>query len=1118
MKKLIILVISGFVSLFSYGQNDWPVLKHYDQDHLAKIALPIGGIGTGTVSIGGSGDLRDWEIMNRPAKGFLAGPGGNRAPFFAIYTKTENEKPQTRALMGPIELTNCESMEGRGPANHGLPRFRECSFDAAYPFGQVNLSDDDMPVNVTLQTFNPLIPGDVNASSIPIAVLHYLVTNKTDKIVTTSICGVMENFIGTDGSAGYNDWKGDFIPTGSNANKNIFKKGNTVQGIYMFSEGVDKNTEQWGTIALTTDAKSGISYRTNTIQGGWGNGLLNFWDDFSGDGILTEKEWPKSNTPQASLAAQTELLPHETKEITFFLTWHFPNRMAWASSMLMNYYTTQYTDAWDVIEKIAPELPVLENKTIEFVSAFCESDLPEVVKESALFNASTLRSQTCFRTADGNFYGWEGVMDKVGSCMGSCTHVWNYEQTTPFLFGELAKTMRKVEFAYATADNGVMSFRVNLPLEYAKTYKLAAADGQMGTIMKIYRDWQLSGDDEFLEALWPNIKRALAFAWIDKGWDADADGVMEGCQHNTMDVEYYGPNPQMQLWYLGALRAAEEMALHLNDKKFSKTCRSLFMNGSRWTDANLFNGEYYFHELRPPVKASDIAENLRAGMGAIDLTNPDFQLANGCLVDQMVGQYMAHICGLGYLVNPENVKTSLNSIMKYNYKPSVHDHFNNMRSYVLGNESALLMASFPYDRPEKPFPYFSEVMTGFEYTAAVGMLYEGLTKDGLLCIKNVRDRYDGRKRSPFNEAECGNHYARAMAAWAEVLAITGFHFSNVDHSISFNAGDGNFFWANGYSYGTVKITANGNNKNVYLKVLRRELELKNFILNGFGSKTFSSGIVINEGETRSFTIENNNSKIGLSQYNIKEVSKIPVLKAPQIKNSKGEIIRNAAFTDNIEISIESNLKGAKIYYTTDGSRPDLKSKLYKKPLHFSESVKIKAIAVKDKYESTFYSVLNLFKIKDFKQLKLTSQPAKKYCAKGEFSLVDGEMGSSNFTDGKWLGFQGDNLELIVEFKNETNIQNIIVNCLKNERSWIFLPENVQFFISTDGKSFFEHETIGQQVTVQTKNSDIFELKNEFENLSTRYLKIIVKNIGECPEGHQAAGENAWIFVDEIIIE
>jgi uncharacterized protein (DUF608 family) len=867
-KNLIILVVFLIVvpiTLMKAQQSEWPVLKHYDQEHINKIALPVGGIGTGTISLGGIGDLRDWEIMNKPAKGFVGTPTGNRAPFFAIYVNPEGGSPKTRALMGPVNINQYESKEGRGPNNHGLPRFRECSFDAAYPFGQAHLKDDNMPVDVTVKAFNPFIPANPDDSGIPIFVLRYEVINKTDKNLDVSVCGSIENFIGADGSEWRLDWKGDFIPIGASKNRNEYRERNGLKGIYMHSEAVKENLETWGTMALTTAEKGKVTYRTSVSQRGWGNDLLDFWDDFSEDGLLTEKEFEGSHTPRASLAVNNTIGPGESKEFEFFITWHFPNRKAWATDLVGNYYTTQYDDAWDVIEKTNPRIPELEGKTIEFVKAFIEADLPETVKEASLFNMSTLRTQTCFRTADGLFFGWEGTMDIVGSCMGSCTHVWNYEQTTPFIFGELAKLQRTVEFGYATNEIGLMSFRVNLPIKNAQKMERAAADGQMGTIMKMYRDWQLSGDNALLDKLWPNVKKALEFCWIEGGWDANKDGVMEGCQHNTMDVEYFGPNPQMEFWYLGALKAASKMAIHMGDKEFAKTCETLFRNGSNWTDENIFNGEYYIQDIQPPEDPNAVSSYLSVGMGAKELSEPVFQLGKGCLVDQLVGQYMSHICDLGYLAEKENIRKTLQSIMKYNYKASMVDHFNNMRSYALGDEAALLMASFPYGRPDVPFPYYSEVMTGFEYTAGNGMLYEGMQEDGLKVITNIRNRYDGNKRSPFDEAECGHHYARAMTAYGAVLALTGFNYSGVENRMKFNPLVGKYFWANGQTYGT--ITLNGklssksednslkddesliNNKSVKVRIEvlgEKPLHIQEFVVRTFGIKSFKNVQTIDE--------------------------------------------------------------------------------------------------------------------------------------------------------------------------------------------------------------------------------------------------------------------------------
>ena len=837
----------------------WPVLKNYDQNHLARIALPLGGIGTGTVSLGGRGDLHDWEIMNCSSKGFVPLSNRSTGPFFALFAGRAGGKTVTRAIEGPIELSGYEESHGSTVPNHGLPRFRNCSFAAAYPFGQVYLSDPDVPVDVRIEAFNPLVPGDAEASGIPVAVLRYVLKNKMDKSVVVSVCGSMPNFIGMDGSGTTKDWKGDLVIVGGKDNCNEFRKGRNVRGIFMRSEGVVPRAPQWGTIALTTTAEAGVSYRTAWIQQGWGTSLLDFWDDFSEDGKLQNRDTTKEDTPMASLAVSAELPPHATKKVTFLLTWHFPNRQTWTprrneQDRVGNYYTTQYDDAWEVAEKFVPELARLERKTARFVRTFCNSDLPEVVKEAALFNISTLRTQTCFRTEDGRFYGFEGCSNRRGCCHGSCTHVWNYEQATAFLFGKMAMSMREVEFAHATNDNGMMSFRVNLPLERAKTFGKAAADGQMGCIMKMYRDWQLSGDDKMLKKLWPHVRKALEFCWIEGGWDADRDGVMEGCQHNTMDVEYYGPNPQMGVWYLGALRAAEEMARHLGEDDFAATCRRLFEQGSKWIDANLFNGEYYEHEIRPPKDKSDIAPSLLIGMGAKDPTRPDYQLGSGCLVDQLVGQYMAHVCGLGYLLEPANVSKTMAGIMKYNLREGMYRHFNCMRSFAMGDESALLMASYPKDRPKNPFSYFTEVMTGFEYTAAVGMLYEDQIEDGLKCMQNIRDRYDGRKRSPFNEAECGHHYARAMASWAAVLAMTGFNYSGVEKSMTFAAKDGTFFWSNGYAWGSCSLKRSRRATRVELSVMHGMLSLSGFTLRGFGRASFEEPLRIKEGEKVKFRV------------------------------------------------------------------------------------------------------------------------------------------------------------------------------------------------------------------------------------------------------------------------
>ena len=883
MKKTIAFFSIYFYTAMTFAQSwneEWPILKTYGGKYLAEVAMPLGGIGTGTVSIGGKGDLRDWEIMNRGAIGYLpafklVAPTIANGPFFAVYYKKGKEEASIKVLEGPIDVKDYYGDWGADAVNSGFPRFENTTFAAAYPLAQISFEHRDVPLDIRLEAFNPLVIGDADKSGIPVAVLRYVLTNNTNEPVEASVVGMVPNYIGVDG------WTG--TPKG---NFNEYRESGNVKGLFMYSEGVDKKDINWGTMALTTISNGEISYRTSWAKLGWNWTFREFWDDFIADGMLTDHPDRSTNektrdsefignnqgnakakikTPPATLAVKQVLQPGESKTVSYLLTWHFPNRSAWnnilhhrGTAIVGNYYTTQYKDAWEVAEKTAADFGSLEKETVNFVSKLMDSDIPEVLKEAGLFNLNNLRSQTVFRTADGLPFGWEGTGSIKGTKIGAekasgwghgtCFHVWNYESTIPFLFGDLSMKFREVEFMHATHDDGAQSHRVNLPISNAKEFRHWAADGQMGTLIKVYRDWQLSGDDAKLKAMWPNIKKAMSFAWTGI-WDTNKDGVMEGSQHNTMDINYVGPNPQMAAWYLGALKASSKMASYLGDKAFSKECSRLYEKGREWVDAHLFNGEYYEHHI--PEGASEVA-----------------QLGKGCLVDQLVGQYLSHTTGLGYVLEKEHVQTTLKSILRYNYVDNFNEHFNTFRSFGLGDEAGLIMASYPKEGTllDFPFPYYTEIMTGFEYSTAAHMIYEGQVADGLKIFEAIRDRYDGYKRNPFNEGEYGHRYARAMAAWAGILAYTGFQYSAVDRTINFNANDGTYLWSNGYQYGTVKVENLGDKKTVTLTCENGDMVLNSFTLNGFGVARFRKGRTFKKGEKVQFEVTANNSGAGLPAH------------------------------------------------------------------------------------------------------------------------------------------------------------------------------------------------------------------------------------------------------------
>jgi non-lysosomal glucosylceramidase len=734
------------------------------------LAFPLGGVGAGSISLGGRGQLRDWEIFNRADKG----KSPNYA-FACIWARVGESASVARVLEARL-APPYEGPSGLGSANApGLPRLTSCTFIGEYPFASIAFEDAKLPVKVTLEAFTPFIPHDTEDSGLPIAVLRYRVTNPARASASVSIAFSIDN------------------PVGSEGRTNQFRQGAGLAGLVMRNPFLATADPLAGSFVLA--ALDDGAAKITTLRGWrggtrWRVGPLQFWDDFSADGELGP-EVPVRDVV-GSICLGRRIAPGTMASYTFLLAWHFPNRTpercGWRApkgeerTPIGNHYATRFADAWETAAYAAHRLPDLEKRCRAFTAAMREATLPPVVKEAAMANLSTLVSPTCFRTADGAFHGFEGCFNRGGCCFGNCTHVWNYETATHHLFPELARSLRQSAFGFCTDEEGRQDFRELLP-SGKEHYGIAAADGQMGQIMKLFLDWKLSGDTQWLRRLWPSAKRALEFAWVSGGWDADRDGVMEGVQHNTYDVEFYGPNPLCGVWYLGALRAAEEMARALGDGVSAAEYRRLFASGSRWIDSNLFNGEYYIQQVRG-VPRERIARGLMSGMGAADPERPDFQVGEGCLVDQLVGQYFAHVAGLGRLLDRSHIRAALRSIYKYNYKRSLNEHESVQRVYALNDEAALVICDYSRGkRPEIPFPYYAEVMTGFEYSAAVLMLYEGMVREGVELIANIRRRYDGDRRNPWNEAECGHHYARAMASWSAVLALGGFHYQAAERNV-----------------------------------------------------------------------------------------------------------------------------------------------------------------------------------------------------------------------------------------------------------------------------------------------------------------------------------------------
>lgn len=749
--------------LFAMGKQ-----RSFTGDALKEIAFPLGGIGSGTVSLGGRGQLRDWEIFNRPQK-------GNTLPytFPMIYAKPDGGEAVTKVLESKLQPPFIE-WGGMSPNRLcGLPRLKEAEFYGEYPFAHVYFRDAALPVKVELTAFNPMIPLNKKDSSIPCAILTYKVTNTTSKSVDCSICWSLHN------------------PVGDKERINEFIDAGSYRGVRMISAPLKPTDLTYGSMALTTTHKT-VSCRQHWPAEGWWDAAQGIWDDFKDDGDLKGDSAGQKNSDITSLAAKFTLKQGQSIEVPFIFTWHFPNRHNYwntepevKDARLRNRYADWWEGAWEVAGYVVDELPRLEKQSRLFGDALYSSSLPAAVLDAAGSNMSIMRTQTGLLLDDDRFYGFEGCGDQFGSCPMNCTHVWNYEQALAYLYPRLERTMRLTDFTNNVEENGKMAFRSLIPLGDYLWKFYAAADGQMGCILKLYREYLLGGDVEFLRTVYPNARKSLEYAW--KEWDKDEDGVMEAVQHNTYDIEFYGANTMMGTLYLGALKAMEKISLILGERAFAAKCKALYESGYEKHVEKLFNGEYFVQDCDPD-------------------SDRRYQFGPGCLSDQLLGQWFCEVVGLGHTLPQDKIKSALSSIFKYNWKSDLSDHDSIQRTYALNDEAGLLLCSWPKGgRPRYPFTYADEVWTGIEYQVAAHLIYEDLIEEGLAIVKGVRDRHDGIARNPWNEFECGNHYARAMASWSLLLALSGFHCDAHDRFIAFapkvNFDDFKCFYSTGNGWG-----------------------------------------------------------------------------------------------------------------------------------------------------------------------------------------------------------------------------------------------------------------------------------------------------------------------------
>lgn len=760
--------------IFSKEQLYSQTSRVYGRD-ASEVRFLLGGIGTGNISVNTRGKLCDWEIFNWPSK-------NTKFPlaFFAIRTENEQmEKPLSKILESRA-LPPYTSSHGYLQAElMNLPRMEDSRMVCEYPFAKVEFLDGELPVEVSMEAYTPFIPLNTDDSSIPCAVIRYTVKNKAACDTKVSLVGTMPNACGFEGYDVIENLKlADSV-------KNEFRDNGKQKGLYYSPETLDEKHIRYGNMAIMTE-NGNVTYKTQWFDGEWVDGIQDFWDDFTEDGLLEKESFSdsvgcefaqfhnfsflKRREKIGSIGSWDILKPGEERTFEFVITWYFPNRVkAWIEfdedyenfrngkyGTVKNYYAAKFQDAWEVGTYVYRNKTRLEKGSRDFADAFFRrTNLPYYVIDALTANITNLRSNLCFRLEDGTFGGFEGVRDDIGCGYGSVPHVWNYAQTIAFLFPDLEQTMRKVEFLRETDETGRMSTRMFSVFDQERYAMVPACDGQLGSVVRIYRDFKNTGDFEFLQQIWPKAVSAMDYAFGQ--WDLDGDNVLDGQQNTTYDIEFYGPNPMTNSIFLAALKCCEEMATILGDEEHRKQYEDAYESGRKRADEVMYNGEYYIQIQEKEDKYK-------------------YQFGRGCLSDQLLGQFLAHMAGIGEILPKEHIRSAMKAIFKYNYKTDFYHTDSVHRAYAINEERGVVVATWPHGgRPKFPLSYAGEVWTGVEYEVAVNLIYAGYTEEGLTIVKSVRDRYDGYRRNPFSEVESGHHYCRAMASWGILNALLGLN-------------------------------------------------------------------------------------------------------------------------------------------------------------------------------------------------------------------------------------------------------------------------------------------------------------------------------------------------------
>ena len=772
-----------------------------ERDYKARSGITLGGMGTGGIELRKDGIFYNWHIFNNLPYG--TGDKFPYAPenmlFFIVRYQEEGKNPKLKVLQ--IE-------QGHEVAAIPLPLYiypwlsgvDKIEYTASFPFVKMRFTDEEMPFDIEMEAFSPFIPNDVRNSTIPGIVFNFAINSKSDKPVEVILMATMRSGVG------YN--------VKEKSHQSRIYEGKGFKAFEMSCQGMKDTESSFGYQAMASLAEDSTYYL------GWEH-LHPYYET-----VLVQRQLPNIDDTSnrikvdaetgfafaqerifSTIAVSRNLKEKGSLNHTFIMGWNFPNLYArdtsvmglvhlMSNSLEGNYYANFYNDGIAVVEYLTENLNDLYHRTKEFHGHYFDSSLEDFILDQVNSHLNTFLTSS-WLTRDFKFGIEEGLTPLKPWGPLATIDVALYGSTaTAALFPELDKAMLRAHRDFQV-ENGMICHGItrNFDPNNLKKEKSKRLDLPSQYALMVLRCGFWDRDQEFLQEMWPSVKKALDYVLRERDHNGDGLPDMEGVMCTYDNFPMYGASSLIASQWLAALRYAVEAAKILGDSETEKKYEEVYAKGRKVMEEKLWNGQYY------------ILYNDRDGStGDRD---------EGCLTDQIIGQWTTHFTGLGDILDKERIKSALKNIFKLSYSPEI----------------GLCNCRWPEDSFVHPVgkdiwvDQANTCWTGVELAFASFLIYEGLVEEGKEIIRNVDHRYK-KAGMYFDHQEFGGHYYRAMSSWAILNAMLGLTLCNGKYTFAPKIAGENIRLFFAFPGGTARYSHDVLSRQIRLLILSGEMAFR----------------------------------------------------------------------------------------------------------------------------------------------------------------------------------------------------------------------------------------------------------------------------------------------------